>query len=44
MLPMLFKEEWQKWLDPENEDTNGLKELIRPYPDDGIEFYQVVNR
>lgn len=41
MPAMLFKEEWQQWLAPQNEDTNELKELIRPYLDDGIEFYQV---
>ncbi len=41
MPAMLLKGEWQPWLDPANDDTNGLKVLIRPYPDDGIEFYQV---
>src|SRR5699024_3196096 len=41
MPAMLFNEEWQQWLDPANEDVSGLKNLLRPYPDDGLEFYQV---
>lgn len=38
---MLLKEEWDQWLNPDNHDTNGLKELLKPFPDDGIDFYKV---
>lgn len=38
MPAILLKEEW---LDPDNHDTNGLKELLKPFPDDGMDYYQV---
>jgi putative SOS response-associated peptidase YedK len=41
MPVMLLKEEWDRWLDPDNNDTDALKELLRPFPDDAIDFYQV---
>lgn len=41
MPAMLLKEEWDEWLDPDNHDTNALKELLKPFPDDGIDYYQV---
>lgn len=41
MPAMLLKEEWNEWLDPDNHDTSGLKELLKPFPDDAIDFYQV---
>lgn len=47
MPAMLLPEEFEAWLDPENSDTNSLSELLRPWPDDDIEFYRVsdaVNR
>lgn len=28
------------YIHPTNDDTNGLKEFIFSYPDDGIKFYQ----
>lgn len=41
MPGMLLKEEWDKWLDPENHDTRTLQELLQPFPDDAMELYQV---
>src|SRR5699024_77800 len=41
MPAMLLKEEFEEWLDPTNADTAGLKELLRPFPDDAIGFYEV---
>lgn len=38
---MLLKEEWDEWLDPDNRDTSGLKELLKPFPDDAIGYYEV---
>lgn len=41
MPVILLKEEWKQWLDPGNRDIVGLKELLRPFPDDAIDFYEV---
>jgi len=41
MPAMMLKEEWDEWLDPENNDTRGLEELIKPFPDDAIDYYEV---
>lgn len=41
MPVMLLKEEWDEWLDPGNQDTKALKELLNPFPDDAIDFHQV---
>ena len=41
MPVMLLKEEWDEWLDPGNHDTDSLKELLRPFPEDALDFYRV---
>ena len=41
MPAMLFKEEWDSWLDPANHNTRTLKDLLDPYPDDGLDYYPV---
>lgn len=41
MPVMLLKEEWDEWLDPENHNTKALKDLLNPFPDDAIGYYQV---
>ena len=41
MPAMLLPEEFDVWLDPENRDTDGLQDLLRPWPDDDIELYRV---
>lgn len=41
MPAMLLKEEWEEWLNPENHDTKGLKELLDPFPNDAIDYYKV---
>ncbi|MGK7371311.1 MAG: SOS response-associated peptidase [Candidatus Halalkalibacterium sp. M3_1C_030] len=41
MPAMLLKNEWGKWLDPNNHDTDALKDLLDPFPDDAIAFYPV---
>lgn len=41
MPAILLPEEIDEWLDPGNEDTNSLQELLRPYPNDAIRYYQV---
>jgi len=41
MPAMLLKEEFDEWLDPTNCNTAGLKELLKPFPDDAIEFHKV---
>lgn len=41
MPVMLLKEEWKQWLDPEFQDPQALKDLLDPFPDDAIEYYQV---
>jgi len=41
MPVMLLEEEWDEWLDPGNQNTKALKELLQPFPDDGIGFHQV---
>jgi len=38
---MLLKEEWDEWLDPNNNDTDSLKELLRPFPEDALDYYRV---
>jgi putative SOS response-associated peptidase YedK len=34
MPVLLDAEHWDRWLDPENQDTAGLAELLVPYPAD----------
>lgn len=41
MPVMLLREEWDQWLDPGNQDTTALQQLMDPFPDDAIDFYQV---
>jgi len=41
MPAMLLDEELSAWLDPSNNDTAGLQDLLRPWPDDDINFYRV---
>ena len=41
MPVILLKEEWNEWLDPNNHDTDSLKDLLRPYPDDTVDYHRV---
>jgi len=41
MPVMLVQEEFGEWLDPTNHNTTALKDLLKPFPDDGIGFHQV---
>lgn len=41
MPVMLIQEEWQEWLDSSNHNTKALKELLKPFPDDGIDYCEV---
>lgn len=41
MPAMLLPEEFDTWLDPDNQDTDGLQDLLHPWPDDDIDFYKV---
>ncbi len=41
MPVMLLKEEWDDWLNPENDDTKLLQDILNPFPDDAIDYYQV---
>jgi putative SOS response-associated peptidase YedK len=41
MPVILHPEEFDDWLNPENDDPNFLKDFLKPYPNDGIEEYIV---
>lgn len=41
MPAMLLPDEFEPWLDPSNNDTNALQDLLRPWPDDDIQFHRV---
>lgn len=41
MPAMLLPDEFDTWLDPLNKDTNMLQDLLRPWPDDDIQYYRV---
>lgn len=41
MPAMLLPGEFDTWLDPTNSDTNALQDLLRPWPDDDIQFHRV---
>lgn len=41
MPAMLLDEEIELWLDPQNNDTDALQDLLRPWPDDDIDFWCV---
>jgi len=43
MPAMLLPGEFDIWLDPSNNDTAMLGDLLRPWPEDDIEFYRVKN-
>jgi len=41
MPVMLLDEELSEWLDPNNNNTDALEDLLRPWPDDDIQFHRV---
>lgn len=41
MPAMLTDEECGIWTDPANRDTDALQDLLRPWPDDDIQFHRV---
>lgn len=41
MPAFLLDEEVSLWLDADNQQVAGLKELLRPWPDDDIDYYRV---
>lgn len=41
MPAILMDYELDYWLDPDNQDTKSLQELLRPYPDDQIQYHPV---
>ena len=41
MPVILHPEEFDDWLNPENDDPNYLKEFLQPYPNDGIDEHIV---
>lgn len=41
MPAMLLPNEFDTWLDPSNSDINMLQDLLRPWPDDDIQFHRV---
>jgi putative SOS response-associated peptidase YedK len=41
MPAILLDEEIDIWLDPGNEDTESIQDLIHPYPDDNIRYHEV---
>lgn len=41
MPVILHPSEFNDWLNPDNQDTNFLKEFLKPYPDDAIEEHRV---
>lgn len=41
MPVMLLQEEWNEWLDPTNHNTQALKDLLNPFPDDAIDYHEV---
>jgi putative SOS response-associated peptidase YedK len=41
MPAILLQEEFDHWLNPENRDFNVLKDLLHPYPGDGISYHEV---
>lgn len=41
MPAMLLPDEFDTWLDPTNTDTPSLQDLLRPWPDDDIQYYRV---
>jgi len=44
MPAMLLPEEFEPWLDTSVSDTEMLQDLIRPWPDDDIDFYRVSDK
>lgn len=41
MPVILPPDEYELWLDPEFDDTNKLQKMLRPFPADEMEAYQV---
>ena len=41
MPAMLLDNEMAEWLDPSNHDTKALGDLLRPWPEDDIQFHRV---
>lgn len=41
MPAMLLPEEFDFWLDPGNNDSDALRDLLKPWPDDAITFFRV---
>ena len=41
MPAMLLPEEFDIWLNPHEQNTGHLRDLLRPWPDDGIQYYRV---
>lgn len=41
MPAMLLDDELSEWLDPTNNHTETLEDLLRPWPDDDIQFHRV---
>lgn len=41
MPAMLLPEEFNFWLDPGNNDSDALRDLLKPWPDDAITFFRV---
>lgn len=41
MPAMLLDEEIELWLDPQNNDTDALQDLLHPWPDGDIDFWRV---
>lgn len=41
MPVMLLDDELPEWLDPANNHTEALEDLLRPWPDDDIQFHRV---
>lgn len=44
MPVILLKEEERNWIDPGDPTADELLDLLRPYPDDGMEAYRVSDR
>jgi putative SOS response-associated peptidase YedK len=44
MPAIISKKKYDMWLNPEIIDSGDLLPLLRPYPADEIEYYEVSNR
>ncbi|MCU7806171.1 MAG: SOS response-associated peptidase, partial [Candidatus Thiodiazotropha sp. (ex Lucinoma borealis)] len=41
MPVILSPEHFDSWLDPDNKNRSGLKEMLKPWPEDETEWYPV---